>query len=208
MSEHNVRQFHIERMLSRMSTATLVKVTKVTNTGTVEKTGSVDVQPLVNMQDGLGKNFKHVTAYNLPYFRLGSGDKAVIMDPKVGDIGLAVFADRDISTVKSTRKQGPPGSWRRFSMADGMFIGLYLGDKPTCYVRFTDDDQIIVTPDDGTTIAQLEAGKIKLKVQPLAIYLRSTRIDLGKLDAPHAVSTVDGPSTKVFAVISEDDGTD
>lgn len=207
-SEHSVREFHIQQVLSRARFATLVQVKKVTNTGTVEKTGTVDVIPLVNMQDGQGKNFKHVQMYNLPYFRLGAGDKAVIMDPKVDDIGIAVFADRDISTVKKTRKQGPPGSRRRNSMADGLFIGIYLGDKPKCYVRFTDDDKIIVSPDEAKTIIQIEKDKIKLKAQPLAIYLRPTRIDLGKLDAPYAVVTSAGDSQKVFAVISEDDGTD
>ena len=43
---------------------------------------------------------------------------------------------------------------------------------------------------------------------PTSIWLRPGRIDLGMKDAPHAVVTVDGPSTKVYAVISESGGND
>lgn len=207
-SEYSAQRFHIQRMLSRVSTATLVKVEKCTNKGEVKKVGTVDVTPMINLQDGTNKQFKHVQAYNLPYFRLqGGSDKAVIMDPKPGDWGVAVFADRDISTAKKTKKQGPPGSKRRFSMADGMFFPCFLGDKPTCYVQFTDDGKIVASPDDGKTQFIVEKNKISMKVQNpnTAVYLTPGRVDLGKLNAPHAVSTVDGPSTKVFAVIDEVD---
>lgn len=59
----------------------------------------------------------------------------------------------------------------------------------------------------GNATMKVMDGEIYAKVASLAIYLRPTRIDLGKKNAPHAVSTVDGPSSKVFAVIDEDDGT-
>lgn len=203
-SEFNKQRFMVEQMTARMSTATLVQVKKVTNKGEVEKTGFVDVLPLVNMIDGLGKTFKHGVVHNIPYFRIqGGASKAIIMDPKVGDIGVAIFADRDISSVKRNRKQSPPGSFRRFDMADGLFFPCFLGDKPTCYVRFTDDDKIIASPDDNKTTITIEKDKITMETETLAVYVQKTRIDLGKLNAPHAVMTADGPSEKVFAVIGE-----
>jgi phage gp45-like len=58
----------------------------------------------------------------------------------------------------------------------------------------------------GNATTVVKDGEIKAKVDKLAVYVRPSRIDLGKRDAPHAVSTVDGPSSKVFAVIDEDDG--
>lgn len=136
----------IERMLARVSTATLVTVKSVTTTGQVAPVGMVGVQPMVKLADGAGKVFDHGKLHNLPYFRLqGGGTKAVIMDPKVGDIGIAIFADRDISSVKKNKKASAPGSWRRFDMADGLYIGGFLGGTPTCYIRFTDDDKIILS---------------------------------------------------------------
>jgi hypothetical protein len=150
-SEYNADRFHILNVLNRVSTATLVKVNKVTGGGNAA-VGTVDVTPLVNMQDGNSKQFKHAVAYKLPYFRLQGGKNAVIIDPKAGDIGVAVFADRDISTVKKTKKQGPPGSRRRFSMADGLFFPCFLGEKPDNYVQFADGDKIFVMQKDKSAL--------------------------------------------------------
>lgn len=162
-TEFNVLEFMISRLMGRMSTATLVKITKVSNTGTVAAVGQVSVQPLVKMQDSQGKVFSHGEVHNLPYFRYqGGSGKAIILDPKVGDIGIAVFGDRDLSSVKTNKKESQPGSFRRFDMADGMFFGCFLGEAPTCYVQFTDDNKIVISPDNGVTSLKVEAGKITL----------------------------------------------
>ena len=54
-----------------------------------------------------------------------------LIDPTQGDIGLAIFADRDISSVRANRAQANPGSYRRFDMADGVYIGGILNGMPT-----------------------------------------------------------------------------
>ena len=58
----------------------------------------------------------------------------------------------------------------------------------------------------GNAKVIVKDGEISARVDKLTIYVRPSRIDLGKKDAPHAVMTVDGPSEKVFAVIAEEDG--
>lgn len=63
----------------------------------------------------------------------------MIVDPVIGDIGIAVFADRDISTVKRTKAQGNPGSRRRFDAADGMYLGGLLNSAPTNYLQLSSD---------------------------------------------------------------------
>lgn len=137
-------QFAIKSAIARIPGAHLVVVRKVSTQGQVGPVGSVDIEPMVNMMDGQGNTTPHGVIHNIPYFRLqGGGDKAVIMDPKVGDIGVAVFANRDISGVKRSKKPGPPGSYRRHDMADGLYIGGFLGGEPMCYIRFTDDNKII-----------------------------------------------------------------
>jgi hypothetical protein len=136
-----------------------VKVTKVANSGGVAAVGFVDVQPLVDQQDGFGNAVPHGVLHNLPYFRMQGGVNAVILDPVVGDIGFAVFADKDISVVKNTKKQASPGSARRFSMSDGIYLGGVLNGVPTTYVQFSGND-INIT---ATGVVNVKAPAINLK---------------------------------------------
>lgn len=138
-SDFNSQLFLIKQVLGQTRTVTLVQIVKVTNTDAVSAVGFCDVLPLVNMLDGLGTAYKHGTVFGLCYFRLQSGKSAVIMDPKVGDIGIAVISDRDISTIKNTKAQGNPGSRRRFALSDGIYLGGVLNGVPTQYVRFVTD---------------------------------------------------------------------
>lgn len=186
-SGFNSMRFAMKMAQEAQMTCTIVKVKKVTVEDEVGPIGRVNVLPLVQMIDGIQRTTDHATVNNLPYFRMVGGKRAVIIDPREGDIGFVVTADRDISGVKEKKDTAPPGSNRRFNISDGMFVSAVLAEKPESYVRFVGDDQIEISPDKGVT----------------SIWIRPNRIDLGMKDAPHAVVTVDGPSTKVFAVISE-----
>jgi len=68
------------------------------------------------------------------------------LDPKVGDIGIALFADRDISTVTATKKQATPGSRRKFDMADGLYIGGVLNGVPVQWIEFSEAGINITSP--------------------------------------------------------------
>lgn len=186
-SPYNSLRFAIEMAKQAMMTCTIVQVQKCTVNGAVGPIGRVNVQPLVQMIDGISRTVDHGTVNNLPYVRMIGGTSAVILDPQAGDIGLVVVADRDISGVKNSSAKAPPGSKRKYNISDGMYIGGVLAKKPTSYVRFDSSGNIELTPDGGQT----------------AIWISSGRIDLGMKNAPHAVMTADGASTKVFAVISE-----
>jgi hypothetical protein len=60
----------------------------------------------------------------------------------VGDIGLMVFASRDISavitaaTTAARNLQVTPGSARMFDYADGLYVGGCLNQMPQNYVQF------------------------------------------------------------------------
>jgi len=133
-----------------MATTTVVKVVSVSNSGGVSPVGTVNVQPLVNQINGIGDGTPHGIVYGLPYFRLQGGADAIILDPKAGDIGIAVFCSRDISGVKSTKKISNPGSYRKFDWADGLYIGGVLNGTPSQYVRFASDGIYIVSPSKVT----------------------------------------------------------
>ena len=156
---HNNLAFIIQQALSKVQTATVVKVIACSNDGGVSPVGTVDVQILVNQISGQKVATPHVTMYGLPYLRIQGGSNAVIIDPQPGDIGIAVFASRDITNVKSTKAQANPGSFRMHDFADGIYLGGLLNAVPTQYVQFGSGGVTIVSPDTIT----LQAPNIVLQ---------------------------------------------
>jgi len=152
-NDYNAQSFLVNQILSRVNTATLVRVLSCTNDGGLSPVGLVDVQPLVNQVDGAGNGKPSGALHNLPYCRIQGGADAIIIDPKPGDIGIAVFASRDISKVKNTKAQANPGSWARFSMSDGLYIGGVLNGTPVQYVQFTGSGINVVSPSKITCTA-------------------------------------------------------
>jgi len=165
LGEYQQITFMVQQALAKMQTATLVRIESCTNSGGLSPVGFVDVTPLVNQLDGQGNPTPHVTIYNLPYFRLQGGANGVIIDPQKGDIGVAVFASRDISQVKATRKQGNPGSHRQYSFADGMYLGGMLNGTPTQYIQFSAAGIKIHSP----TAVVLEAPDVQILAQTVEI---------------------------------------
>lgn len=135
--DFNAMQFMIRQVLGKLGTTMLVEVMAVTNAGGVSPVGFVDIKPMVAQTDGAGNVTAHGTIFNVPYFRLQGGANAVILDPEVGDIGIASVASRDISSAKATKAAAAPGSRRRFDLADSLYIGGVLNGAPTQYVRFS-----------------------------------------------------------------------
>ena len=92
-SEYNGLSFIIQQAIrQQVNTCVVVKVTAV-------KDGYVDVLPLVTQIDGNGEAVQPTTLYHLPFMRYHGGVCSVVLDPVVGDIGLAVFAQKDCSNV-------------------------------------------------------------------------------------------------------------
>ena len=152
-NEFNTQDFFVRSILAKVRTAIPVKVMAVTNSGADIPAGYVDILPLVNQVDGLGNSQTHGIIYKCPYFRLHGGSNAVILDPQVGDIGLACFADRDISSVLATQGQANPGSGRTFDMADGVYVAGFLGQTPTQFVQFNSAGITITSPTHVTVNA-------------------------------------------------------
>lgn len=163
--EFNNIAFMVQQALGKMQTATLVRIESCTNAGGLSPVGYVDVTPLVNQLDGQGNPTPHVTIYNVPYFRLQGGANGIIIDPQKGDIGVAVFASRDISQVKTTKKQGNPGSHRQYSFADGMYLGGMLNGTPTQYIQFSTAGIRIHSP----TRVKIDAPDVLIEAQTVEI---------------------------------------
>lgn len=135
----------ILRLLRRIHTATPVKVLAV-HPGT-GRAGTVDVQPLILDQDTNGIVIPQTPAYGVPFLRYQAGISAVILDPVVGDIGLAVFAERDTSNVLRTYDEGAAPTDRTYSSADGFYLGGFLNTAPTQWLKFFETGGAeVVTP--------------------------------------------------------------
>lgn len=141
-SDLNMLVFIFNRLIARTVTMKVVKVMSVT-AGSGDLPGTVSVKPLVMQVDGQGNASAHGTVFGLPYLRLQAGANAVILEPVVGDIGLCIVADRDISTVKANKAESPPGSFRKFDLADGIYIGGILNPAPDQFVKFTSTGMLL-----------------------------------------------------------------
>lgn len=206
-SDFNAISFMIQQALARTRTVVLVKIIAVHNQGGVEPVGFVDVQPLVSMIDGANVATPHGTIFNIPYMRLQGGRNAIIIDPVVDDIGLMAIADRDISSVKENRKASAPGSFRRFDLADGVYLGGILNAAPEQYVRFTDDEIEVV----ATTKIKITAPTVEVHASTLFDVTGPTRITgnteiVGNLVVTGSISAasaaISGALTAASAAIS------
>lgn len=145
-SEIGRLQFVINNALAGIRTAMPVKVIAVSNAGGLLPVGTVNVQPLVSAVDGAGNLWPHGIIYNVPYMRIQGGANGIILDPAIGDIGIATVCDRDISTVKNTGKISAPGSLRKTDMSDMVYLMTIIGAAPTQYVQFSSAGITITSP--------------------------------------------------------------
>lgn len=155
-NDYAVIAFIVRQLLGGMATATLVRVKACTNAGGVSASGTVDVQLLVDQVAGDGVTIPAGTVFNVPYSRLLGGSNAVILDPQEGDLGICVFASRDISAIRkdpsaaltrSPEPGAPPGSARTYNYSDGLYVGGWQnGSAITQYVQFAAGGIIVKSP--------------------------------------------------------------
>ena len=144
-SDLNRLEFLIKVLQRDMSTAIPVIIT-ATQAGDTNAAGYVDARPLVAQVDAWGNALPMATLHHLPYFRLQAGRAGIVLDPVPGDIGLAVFAQSDCSTLKQGQKEtAQPGSWRKFDQADGFYIGGFINTQIDTYVRLAQDGSVKIT---------------------------------------------------------------
>jgi hypothetical protein len=177
---YNLLAFVFGQLLQQIQTVSLVKVLSCTNTGGLTPVGRVSVQPLVVQVSGDNVITPHGEIADLPYMRIQGGQDAFILDPKPGDIGVALFCSRDITNVKAdpagsvAAGGATPGSPGMFDWADGLYVGGFLNGNPTQYIRFSSDGIEIVSPTkitlraptvevDAETLFKVAAGAVDIE---------------------------------------------
>lgn len=158
-SAYNAMDFIIKRAISeKVNTAIICKV--------VNRSGQyVDVLPLVTPVNGFGETVEPTTLFHLPYMRYQAGTAGIILDPVAGDIGLAVFAQKDCSNVvQGTTEPQQPGSFRGNSMANGFYVGGFLNQNPTTIIELKQDGSIFINATGNVTVkGDVIADGISLK---------------------------------------------
>lgn len=153
----NALSFMIESAVKGLvNTAMPVRVDAV-EAGGVGPVGYVSVTPLVAQRDADNNALTPTTIHHVPYQRCQGGVCALIIDPVPGDIGIAVFAKRDISTL-STGADAPvqPGSFRSFDEADAMYIGGILNSEPEVWMEMTQEGHVTVHAPKTITLQAAE----------------------------------------------------
>ena len=151
-TQFNQLSFLMRTMINKeINTAIPVKVTEVmAGDGAV---GYVKALPLVNDMDAQGNAIDVAVIPSLPYFRLQGGKVAIITDPIIGDIGIAVFAQKDTSNVVAgTKDPVQAGTFRKFSMSDGWYIGGFLNQNPETFLQLNQNGTAVLTANNGITI--------------------------------------------------------
>lgn len=139
----NSMEFFIRSLISQVvSTSLPVVVTAVERKGEDAGAGYVTVKPLLQPRNNSGDGLEVTTIPKLPYFRLQHGKAAIICDPRVGDIGLAVVAKHDISNINGSTTPKVPATYRKFDPSDSFYIGGFWGKAPEVFIHLEDEGTI------------------------------------------------------------------
>lgn len=165
VDEYNSLIYIINSEIKKLNTADLVKVIAIN-----ERT--IDVQPLLGSIRADGSMNETSPIYGVRYFQWQFGLNKIKAVPVVGDIGLLVCCKRDISNVEN----GNVGSFRQFSMADGIYIGGIegLNQTPTQSIEFSENNLKIT----GTGTITVEAPNVNVNASTSAV-VTSPSVELG-----------------------------
>lgn len=145
-SEFNALDFFVRSIVKGMvNTAIPVRVDTIERPGDGAGAGYLTATPLIKMRSAAGDALPPVSFPKLRWFRPQHGTAAIICDPKPGDVGLAVFAQQDVSTLTGGKEPMQPGSFRCFDFADGFYFGGFWGPTPSTFIRIEDTGDITVT---------------------------------------------------------------
>lgn len=149
----NALDFVIRSIVKGMINTAIPVLIQEVLPGDQNAAGYVRALPLVMCRDPENNSIPNSVIPRLPFYRYYAGRAAIVCDPVVGDIGLAVFAQQDSSRVnKETTEPQPAGSFRNFDMSDGFYFGgFYKGAGDTTIV-FDQNGNITVNAPESCVV--------------------------------------------------------
>lgn len=162
-SPYNALDFMIENAIKqKVNVAIPVRVDSCTAPGPDGAAGYVSATPLIAQRDADGKTLEQVSVPQMPFFRLSCGTAAIVADPQPGDVGVAVFAQSDISGLQAGKSETvAPGSFRSFDMSDGIYLGGILGQAPTTYIHLDPENGEIHIKSPQKVTVETKAVEVK-----------------------------------------------
>lgn len=139
VDEYNVLIYLINSVLHGINTIEVVRVQEVN-----EELKRIAVIPIVKSANASGNPIPESPIFNVKYIQWQYGTNIIRAAPAVGDVGIIVVCKKDISSIES----GIVGSFREFSLSDGIYIGGLFGFnvEPTQIIEFTDAGITVTTP--------------------------------------------------------------
>ena len=153
-TQYNQLCYVVRQIISEMvNTSALVSVNSVDAGGPENAAGNLSATPLVAQTDARGNKLPMKPIPKLRFFRYQAGKAAIILDPVVGDQGVAVFFKQDSSGVKSGATEAVvPGSFRSFDQSDGVVFPSVQGAAPSVWIELTQDETVTIHAPNGVTI--------------------------------------------------------
>ena len=139
VDDFNMLMYLVNTSLRGINTIDVVRVESVN----IENK-TITVLPVVQRANANGNPIPEGPIYGIKYIQWQYGSNMIKAVPEVGDIGIIVVCKKDISSIES----GLVGSYREFSISDGIYIGGLFGfnKEPTQFIEFTENGIIITTP--------------------------------------------------------------
>lgn len=165
VDSYNALIYIINSEIRKINTADLVRVIAV-------KGDTIDVQPLLGNIRANGSMTETSPIGGIRYIQWQFGLNKIKAVPEVGDIGILIACKRDISNVEN----GNVGSFRQFSLADGIYIGGIegLNQTPTQIIEFSENNLSIT----GTGTITITAPNVNVNATESAT-ITSPSISLG-----------------------------
>lgn len=117
----------------------------------------VNVKPLIEQFDSTNKLIPITTAdtiYNIPVMQPHGANGEMSFNPAVGDKGLLIAGNFDISNYKKIQDTSPVGSSRSFNWSDGFFLPVSFHDMPDGLFFRNKESSVKILPALISIIAQ------------------------------------------------------
>lgn len=117
----------------------------------------VNVKPLIEQYGNTNKIIPITDAdiiYNIPVMQPFGANGEMRFSPTVGDQGLLITGNFDISKYKQTKQTAPQGSSRAFNWADGFFLPLSFQDAPEGFLLKNQASSVSILPTLITLVAE------------------------------------------------------